>query len=57
MTLFLASVTGADEAAIALAHGADVNQHNENGATALSWAVRGGYDGIARALRAHGASG
>jgi ankyrin repeat protein len=38
-----------------LARGADVNQRNQSGATALGWATRGGFDAIAQALRAHGA--
>jgi ankyrin repeat protein len=38
-----------------LARGADVNQRNQNGATALGWAVRSGFEAIEQALRARGA--
>ena len=38
-----------------VAKGADVNVKNENGATALAWAVRGNEQAMAQALRQAGA--
>ena len=38
-----------------LERGADFEHRNENGATALAWAKRGGFDAIERALRRRGA--
>jgi ankyrin repeat protein len=38
-----------------LERGADLGHRNENGATALAWAKRGGFDAIERALRRRGA--
>jgi ankyrin repeat protein len=39
-----------------LARGADANHRNQSGATALSWAQRGGFEAIEKALRRSGAS-
>jgi ankyrin repeat protein len=38
-----------------LDRGADIGHRNADGATALSWAKRGGFDAIERALRRRGA--
>jgi ankyrin repeat protein len=38
-----------------LAKGADVNLRNQNGATALAWATRGGFDAIEKSLVKRGA--
>jgi len=38
-----------------LAKGADANLRNQNGASALAWATRGGFDTIEKALVKRGA--
>jgi ankyrin repeat protein len=38
-----------------LAKGASVNHRNENGASALAWAQRGGFESIEKDLRRRGA--
>jgi ankyrin repeat protein len=39
-----------------MAKGADVNKRNQNGATALSWAIRGNEKAMAEALKRAGAT-
>jgi ankyrin repeat protein len=41
--------------ALLIAKGADVNQRNQNGATALAWASRSNEQGMANELRRAGA--
>jgi ankyrin repeat protein len=43
-------------AMLLLAKGADVNKRNQNGASALSWAIRGNEKAIAEALKRAGAT-
>ena len=38
-----------------LSRGADLNRRNQDGATALSWARRGGFEAIEATLRRRGA--
>jgi ankyrin repeat protein len=45
----------ADAVTMLVARGADVNHRNENGATALGWARRGGFDAIEKTLLRAGA--
>jgi ankyrin repeat protein len=45
----------ADTVSLLIAKGASVNHRNESGASALTWAQRGGFEFIGKELRAHGA--
>jgi ankyrin repeat protein len=44
-----------DTVELLLSRGADVNRRNQDGATALSWARRGGFQAIEAALLRRGA--
>ena len=45
----------ASTVSLLLAKGASVNHRGENGASALMWARRGGFDSIEKELRERGA--